>query len=60
MSLGVIEAETIRRVVHAREGLDLIDGAKTHIGLRHVGSEGSLLDEGLGPQQPYTRFPLWA
>ena len=44
VGVSLAEAETIRRILHARQGVDVIDGATTQLGLRHVGSIGSLLD----------------
>ena len=45
--VSLAEAETIRRVLHARDGNELIDGAATRLALRHISSgstPGAVLD----------------
>ena len=42
--MSLAEAETIRRIIHGREGLDIIDGAGTSVALRNVTQGGLLMD----------------
>ena len=37
VGLSLSEAETVRRILHARQGTDVIDGAATRLALRHIG-----------------------
>eukprot|EP00966_Prymnesium_polylepis_P008751 201686-Prymnesium_polylepis.1 len=42
--VSLAEAETIRRILHAREGSEVIPGSTVRLALRNVTTGGSLLD----------------
>ena len=54
MALSLVEAETIRRIMHVTGGTEVVDGAAVDLALRILPADNALMDSTVSSQHPPT------